>query len=513
MRYAPVQTPIELVGDPSGVDDVVGFGWVALDGPGFLVVAPGSNERATFRASSGGTYHVAFDVQPRDGEGIRCEVTVFVVEGPPVALCPTEPLETLATLPRTLVGEGIDDHAVVAYQWDLVASVDGAVTSLEPRTSASTTFSADRVGTYGVRLTVYDTGGATGDCLTVGQVLPRPAVECPEGPIETSVADTATLMATVMNASLVTTERWTVIDRPAGSTATPSPANLRETSFTPDRSGDYTLRFTVEDALGVAASCDVGVVAIPPAPVLRCTDIIETTPLSTVTARATLNAGVTPIRVEWTRAQAPNGTAAQPQEAHALVTRFTPDVSGEYALRATVEDGFGRTASCTTRILAYGQEGLRIEMFWNTNGTDMDLHLLHPRASQWMDAELDCYWRNCQPANTMGLQVREYYWGDGALPSLDLDDVDGLGPENINIVTPVQGTYRVGVVSFFGGADVTVRVYCGGEHINARMELGPTPMYGSRQLWRVADVTIGEDGCTVTPLEEVVPFGIDVVPR
>ena len=56
-------------------------------------------------------------------------------------------------------------------------------------------------------------------------------------------------------------------------------------------------------------------------------------------------------------------------------------------------------------------------------------------------------------------------------PSLDLDDIDGLGPENINIYNPqANGTYTVFVHDYTGSApsdtlgpnNVTINVYLNG---------------------------------------------------
>lgn len=514
VRYTLVRVPIALVGDPSGVDDAVSFGWVAVGGGGELVIEPGASARASFHANAGGTYRVAFDVRRSGGEGVRCEVSVVVVEGPPVAVCPSEPVETLPTLPVAVAGEGVDDIAVVGYQWDPVSGPAGAVTTLQDRTSSTTLFSADRMGTYTLRLTVYDEDGSMGTCMATVEVLPRPTVTCPAGPIEARVGEAVPLMATVTNPAHVTRELWSVPIRPNGSTAAPSPAGNRSTRFTPDVAGTYSLRFTAEDALGVADSCDVTVNAAPPLPVLRCTNTIETLPLTTVTVTAALNAGVSLRRMEWTVQRAPHGSAARPLPPEQLTTRLTPDLSGEYVLLATATDDVGQTATCTTRILAYGQEGLRVEMFWNTNRTDMDLHLLHPRAEHWFQEDFDCYWRTCIPGTPWTYRLQGYNWGYMSLPTLDVDNVRGFGPENINVATPEAGTYRVGVVSWLGGADATVRIYCGGEHVDARIQLGPTALYGGRKLWRVADVTIRPDGsCNVVPLGDVVPVGTWAVPR
>ncbi len=91
-------------------------------------------------------------------------------------------------------------------------------------------------------------------------------------------------------------------------------------------------------------------------------------------------------------------------------------------------------------------------------------------------------------------------------PRLDLDDVDGLGPENINVDRPYAGSYRVAVHAFRGEARVTVRIYCGGSETMPTRTYGPTTLHGSsssrnNDFWRIADVQItSAGGCRITDI-------------
>ena len=171
--------------------------------------------------------------------------------------------------------------------------------------------------------------------------------------------------------------------------------------------------------------------------------------------------GGTIVSYDWTLVSAPAGATATMPPGTANRRNFSPDVAGEYVGQLIVTDDSGLASEpCLATLTATAGEGLWVEMFWTRSGDDMDLHLLQPGGTV-ADYFTDCYYANC----TSGLE-----WGSAGTadnPILDLDDIPGTGPENINIDSPARGTYTVYVhdypgSSYIGRNDVTVNVYWGG---------------------------------------------------
>jgi hypothetical protein len=145
----------------------------------------------------------------------------------------------------------------------------------------------------------------------------------------------------------------------------------------------------------------------------------------------------------------------------------------------------------------------------------VDLHLWRVGSGNWFDAAADCYFRNCDSSRNQDLE-----WGAAGSrdnPRLDLDDVDGNGPENINIDFPEDRTYRVGVHYWddddFGPSTVIIRIYCLAQLVRefepvTLRAIGTSP---TNDLWQVADVVWSGNTCTVNELGT--PGNRDIRPR
>ena len=148
------------------------------------------------------------------------------------------------------------------------------------------------------------------------------------------------------------------------------------------------------------------------------------------------------------------------------------DLAGDYTATLQVSNPNGQLSQpCSQTIHAIPNENFRIEMYWDQED-DMDLHLLEANPPGSPRTDGDCYFSNCT-ANGFGPSPD---WGVGGLtdddPRLDLDDIAGLGPENINIIAPDPGSpgwYQVFVHDYtgstndnYGTTNVTVNIYLNG---------------------------------------------------
>lgn len=149
--------------------------------------------------------------------------------------------------------------------------------------------------------------------------------------------------------------------------------------------------------------------------------------------------------------------------------RFFSNSNGRAYYRTTLD----RTG-CT-------EPGMRVQLAWDIDVTDVDLHLLKPGGS-YRDSFSDCYYANPNP--DWGVE------GDPAdNPELDVDDVNGYGPENIYLDPSEDGNYRV-IVHYYsddgqGPSVAWIAVYIDGQREGS---FGPHTLTSTGATWQVADI-------------------------
>lgn len=227
---------------------------------------------------------------------------------------------------------------------------------------------------------------------------------------------------------------------------------------------------------------------------------------------------------KWTSKQASGSFASFLPGAGSKTPKLQPNIAGKYEFYLEVWDDAGTpsTAPAKFELTVIPNDKLHIELTWDTPadkdntdtgvdakgkpvGSDLDLHLAHALATSqpgqmdfdkngepdpWNATCFDCFPLNPAPKP----------WGNSSDPaddpSLDLDDEDGWGPENINLTEPEMATpYQIGVYQFndngFGPSVPRVRIYLDAQAVPVFDKTGPS--LAVADMWCVARVTWGGD--------------------
>ncbi|WP_164856055.1 choice-of-anchor D domain-containing protein [Lujinxingia sediminis] len=201
----------------------------------------------------------------------------------------------------------------------------------------------------------------------------------------------------------------------------------------------------------------------------------------------------TNITYEWSVISRPVGSLSQlqPSTANAQPTLWL-DIAGTYEVELVVYDELGM-ASCESaivRINAVPEDDVHIQLTWtipnvpnpqaNMRGTDLDLHYLSSTGT-WGSMDGSSIWYNYK-VGRVGTQL--------AGASLDIDDLYGVAPENINHNDPGQGlAYSVGVHYYNangnGASLATVRYYLSQQLV---YEYRDKPLTQAKQFWYVGGI-------------------------
>lgn len=186
--------------------------------------------------------------------------------------------------------------------------------------------------------------------------------------------------------------------------------------------------------------------------------------------------GLEIVEYIWNLGRVPSGASAEMTDTVGDSAEVYFDIAGSYEVTLQVVNELGvKSAPAECDIEAIPEDAIHVELLWNTNNADMDLHMLNNEETDLFDSPDDVCFCNRTPN-----------WG--ALtssdddPRLDIDDRGGFGPENINVLAPADGRYPV-VVHYFdangdGQSTATLRYY-----LNGVLELEQSQVMSNNQEW------------------------------
>lgn len=233
---------------------------------------------------------------------------------------------------------------------------------------------------------------------------------------------------------------------------------------------------------GVLTTCPTAVVKVA-----EGEEVIPQTVLHLFGDKSQGSGGAAIKKYKWTVKQPGGSTQVFVPGSNFPNPTFAANAAGEYEFCLEVWDANDQPScapACVT-VMVIPEEAIHVELLWHTPadpdeadtgpaaGADLDLHFAHyiatgpdqdcdAKADPWFSNPFDTFWFNPNPP-----------WGSSDKqvpddPSLDLDDTDGSGPENLNLSAP-EGTlakpafYHVGVHYWndhgYGMSEATVNIY------------------------------------------------------
>lgn len=250
---------VSALGSASTDGAPIQFAWILTSRPAGSLAAltMGIGPLTSFLADVEGTYVV--QVLVTGNCTAEATVQVFAVNTPPVAHASATPSGTVAVrAPVALDGtSSVDpDGDPITYAWTLSRPA-GSAAALDSATAAKPSFTPDVSGHYQALLVVSD-GAAASTPASVGvdaADLPPVAVLASAAPAA-NVGDVVALDASGSfdpdHDTIGFT--WTLLSRPAASTAVLADAGTPIAHLTPDVEGAYSIQVTVADGAGSSSA-------------------------------------------------------------------------------------------------------------------------------------------------------------------------------------------------------------------------------------------------------------------
>jgi len=339
--------------------DPLDMAWSVISGPSGAdpVFDDATNATTVFTPIEPGEYVLQFSASDST-ESCSEQIVVTAIDTSPNTppVCDsggdvTILLGEMATLDASATTDPDGDDLL--FVWEINSAPGGSTAEIDEPTAQITTFTPDRIGVYGVSLTVTDGEETCSERIVVDVQEPfvnTPPV-CASGPDQT--VEVGTLVALDGSASTDAdgdslSFEWRVTERPEGSTATITDLTLPVASFVPDVGGTYRIRVTVNDGTDdcpepaemVLTATDNDPPSCNAGPDLEAT-IGETISLD---GTATTDPDGDPLLYQWLIVERPEGSTATLTDITLSVATFIPDVAGTYSIRIRADDG---SESCT----------------------------------------------------------------------------------------------------------------------------------------------------------------------
>jgi RHS repeat-associated protein len=335
----------------SGSTDVDGdpltFRWSITSKPSAsnAVLSDPASVTPTFTADELGTYVVQLIVNDGNLDSVPTTVTIDTSDSAPVANAGPAQTVPLGALVALNGGASSDaDGQPLVFRWSLLSVPQGSGAALSDSNAVQPTFTADLAGSYVAQLIVND--GFLDSAPSTVVISTLNSVPVANAGVGQSVSTGTTVQLDGSGSRDADfdplTFRWSILVRPAGSSAVLSDPTAVQPTFVADVAGTYVAQLIVNDSKVDSAPATVMIVATNP----NQPPIVNAGPSQTITLPtnvATLNGSVTDdglpagtLNIQWSEISGPaTVTFASPA---ASITSATFPVTGTYVLRLSASD-------------------------------------------------------------------------------------------------------------------------------------------------------------------------------
>jgi hypothetical protein len=358
-QTAPVGGTVLLSGsastNPSGIGTLT-YNWA------FLQLPPGSAAKIenpasvfpTFKVDAAGSYYILLTVS--NGQtASSARVTVSTSNTAPVAKAgPNQTVAIGANVFLSGSGSFDVDGNPLTYSWILSSRPAGSAAVLSNAKTLSPTFVADKPGSYTAQLTVNDGFVDSTPSSVIVSTLNSPPV-ADAGPNQTVNATSLVQLNGAASSDVdgdPLTFAWTLITRPAGSTAALSNATSVNPTFTADLPGVFVAQLIVNDGKVASSAATVSITTNDvqaPAANAGANQTVARNATVLLNGSGTDPKGLT-LTYLWSITTKPAGSVASLSSTTIPKPSFTIDKPGTYVCQLIVNNGYYSSAPSTVTI-------------------------------------------------------------------------------------------------------------------------------------------------------------------
>lgn len=309
----------------------------------------------TFSMDLTGDYTAELTVNDGTIDSVADTVLITTANTPPIADAgPDQSGEVFDSI--TLDGSGSSDanNDALTFAWSFVSMPAGSSATLDDNSAIMPSFSIDVSGDYSLQLIVNDgTADSAADTVMVTTDNSVPVADA--GPDQSArVNDTVTLDgsgSSDVNGDPLT-YAWSLLNVPAGSTASLSDNSAINPTFDVDVAGTYVAQLIVNDGSVDSLADTVTISTDNTAPVADAGPDASAQISDTVTLDGSASSDIDgdPLTFDWSIVSQPAGSTASLSDNSAVMPTFVLDVTGDYTFQLVVNDGITDSAADTVTI-------------------------------------------------------------------------------------------------------------------------------------------------------------------